>query len=67
MDNLIIVVVLALIIGVAVAYVVRAKKNGVKCVGCPDGKECGKNGTSPCGGGCSGCAMNGSCHNASEQ
>lgn len=48
MENLIIIVVIALIIGIAIAYIVKAKKRGDKCVGCPYAKECGKN-TCTCG------------------
>ena len=40
--------VIALIVGAAVFYIVRAKKRGEKCVGCPYAKQCGK-----CGGNCS--------------
>ena len=44
-----IILVLALIVGGAVAYLVRAKKRGVKCVGCPSGGTC-----PGCGGRCTG-------------
>lgn len=54
MDNFIIIAILVLIIGAAAFYLIRAKKRGVKCVGCPSGSECGKN-ASACSG-CSGCA-----------
>lgn len=45
--------VLLLIVIVAIVYVVRAKKSGKKCIGCPDGSCCpstkAKTGTeSPC-------------------
>ncbi|MBQ4333106.1 MAG: FeoB-associated Cys-rich membrane protein [Clostridia bacterium] len=33
----IIVAVLLLVVGVAVWYVVKSKKSGKKCIGCPDG------------------------------
>jgi len=29
-----------LIIGGAVAYIIKAKKSGKKCIGCPDGCSC---------------------------
>lgn len=29
-----------IIIGEALLYIVKAKKNGVKCIGCPDAKTC---------------------------
>lgn len=38
--DVIVVIILVLIIGSAVAYLVRAKRNGVKCVGCPAGGSC---------------------------
>ena len=55
MDNFIIVAVLVLVIGGAVAYVVKAKKNGAKCIGCPDGAKCSGN-CSGCTGNCGGCS-----------
>ena len=33
--------VIALIIGAAVFYIVRARRRGEKCVGCPYAKQCG--------------------------
>ena len=32
--------VLVLILGGAVVYICKAKKRGVKCIGCPDGATC---------------------------
>ena len=55
MKDVLIIAVLAVIIGLVVWYLIRAKKKGVKCIGCPDGATCGKSGCA----GCSGC--NGSC------
>ena len=40
MTNLIVVGILFVIIGSAVAYIVKEKKNGVKCIGCPSGCNC---------------------------
>ena len=40
MENIIAVLVLAVLIGGAAAYLVRAKRSGVKCVGCPAGGNC---------------------------
>lgn len=34
--------VIALIIGAAVFYIIRAKRRGSKCVGCPYADQCGK-------------------------
>lgn len=40
MDNFIIVAVLAVIVVFAARYVIKAKKSGRKCIGCPDGCSC---------------------------
>ena len=40
MENIILVFVLLLIVGLAVFAVVRAKKKGQKCIGCPHGGNC---------------------------
>ncbi len=40
-EDIILIVVLVAIIGGAVAYIVKAKKKGVKCIGCPAAKTCG--------------------------
>ena len=37
MADIIVIMILALLIGSAAAYMIRAKKNGVKCIGCPAG------------------------------
>jgi len=50
MDNFIIIAVLVLIIGGALAYVIKSKKKGVKCIGCPDAEKCSGNCSS-----CNGC------------
>ena len=55
MINLILILVLAVIIGGAALYIWKAKKSGVKCIGCPDNEQC----SGVCGS-CSGCC-NG-CH-----
>lgn len=44
MANVIIVVILLAIIGLAAGYIIRAKKSGRKCIGCPDGCSCSKQG-----------------------
>ena len=48
MDNIIVIAVVALILGLACLYIHRAKKHGVKCIGCPNGVNCSRN--------CSGCS-----------
>lgn len=40
MENIVIIVALALIIGLAMAYVIKEKKKGTKCIGCPNAKTC---------------------------
>ena len=40
--DFIIIAVIILIIGGAVFYIIKAKKSGQKCVGCPYSKSCGK-------------------------
>lgn len=42
MENFLIIAVVVLVIGCAAAYIVKAKKKGVKCVGCPYAESCGK-------------------------
>ena len=38
--DIIVIVAIVLIIGAAVAYIVRAKRRGQKCIGCPYAKSC---------------------------
>ena len=40
MENIIIILVVAIIIGFAGHYIHREKKRGVKCIGCPNGCCC---------------------------
>lgn len=49
---------IVLIVGGAVAYIIKAKKSGQKCIGCPDSKTCSSK-SGGCSGSCSGC--NGAC------
>ncbi len=39
MDWIILAIVL-IIVGCAVAYIIKSKKQGVKCIGCPSGGSC---------------------------
>lgn len=50
MSNIIVIALVALIVGAAVAYIIREKKKGVKCIGCPHAGECASKNRS---GGCS--------------
>ena len=45
METVIVIIVLGLILGGAAAYLVRAKKKGRKCVGCPYSGNCSACGT----------------------
>ena len=49
MADFVVIAAIVLIVGGAVRYIRKAKKRGVKCIGCPKGCSCGKDG------GCSGC------------
>ena len=39
-DYVVLAVIVA-ILGLVIFYIHRAKKKGVKCIGCPDGASCG--------------------------
>ena len=55
--EIIAIVAIALIIGSAVFYIIKAKKSGKKCIGCPAGCSCSaKDGnTKGCESSCCGC------------
>ena len=55
--EIIAIVLILLIVGGAVAYIVKAKRSGQRCIGCPDSKTCS--------GHCSGC--NGACGEKNEE
>ena len=40
MDDIIIIIVVAVILAIAIGYIVKQKKSGVKCIGCPYAGEC---------------------------
>ena len=40
MTDIIVIAVVAVIVGLALRYIIRAKKKGVKCIGCPQGGKC---------------------------
>ena len=60
MVDFLIEIVLLIILGAAIIYIVKAKKSGAKCIGCPDSGSCvhAQNGAGGSGN-CAGC--NGSC------
>ncbi|MBR2376559.1 MAG: FeoB-associated Cys-rich membrane protein [Clostridia bacterium] len=43
---------IVLIIGGAVFYIIKAKKSGKKCIGCPDACNCKNKGKKDCNGNC---------------
>ncbi len=40
-ETIIAVAVIVLIVALAAGYVIKAKKRGQKCIGCPQAKHCG--------------------------
>lgn len=56
MTDIIIIAIVAVIIGAAVTYIVKAKKSGAKCIGCPSAKICASASKSSTCGSCSGCS-----------
>lgn len=54
MTDFIVMGIVLIILGVAVAYIVKSKKSGAKCIGCPDGCSCSNKSqeTSGCSCGC---------------
>jgi len=52
MTDYILVVVILFIVGAAVAYIVKEKKKGTKCIGCPAAATCPSAHGGKCSGGC---------------
>ena len=44
MTNLIVIAVIAAVVGGAVTYIIREKKHGAKCIGCPLAGNCANKG-----------------------
>lgn len=42
MENIVIIVALIVVLGLSATYIIKARKNGAKCIGCPASHECGK-------------------------
>ena len=56
MTNLIMIGILLMILGSAIVYIVKQKKKGAHCIGCPAGGKCpSKNGGELCS--CSSCHL----------
>ena len=52
MENAIIVAILVVLIGGAIWYIIKAKKSGAKCIGCPAGGSCSSKSSTGCSCGC---------------
>ncbi len=50
--DMIIIAILLLIVILALCYVYKAKKNGKKCIGCPDACSCNSSKNGACSGSC---------------
>ena len=57
MVDFIIIAIVIIILAAAITYIIKAKKSGVKCIGCPTAKQCSSEHN--CSGGCGGCS---GCH-----
>ena len=42
MANIIIGIIIALAVGLAIGYIIKSKRNGSKCIGCPYSDSCDK-------------------------
>lgn len=42
MVNLVVILILVLIIGAAIGYIVKEKKKGTHCIGCPSAGSCSR-------------------------
>lgn len=64
MENFIVGLIIVVIIGAAIAYIVKEKKKGAKCIGCPMAGACASKNNGFAEGGCSESC---NCHNGSQQ
>ena len=53
METIIAIAVITLILGFSIWYIIKEKKRGTKCIGCPDAHTCSSGG---CSGNCSSCS-----------
>ncbi|MBR6523040.1 MAG: FeoB-associated Cys-rich membrane protein [Clostridia bacterium] len=40
MKNIIVIAIIIVILGLAIGYIIKAKKSGARCIGCPSGGKC---------------------------
>ena len=43
MADIIVIALVVAIVGLALGYIIRQKRRGTKCIGCPCSKDCGGN------------------------
>ena len=48
MENILAVIILLIIVGGAIVYIIKEKRKGTKCIGCPAGGKCSHNNNSTC-------------------
>ncbi len=58
MQDYIIIAILLIVVGLATWYIIKTKKSGKKCIGCPDGCCSKKGDDSSCSAGCGCCGGN---------
>ncbi|MDO4318487.1 MAG: FeoB-associated Cys-rich membrane protein [Lachnospiraceae bacterium] len=54
--------IVVVLVGLALLYIIRSKKKGIKCIGCPEGSRCASchcSGEAGCGGSAGGCGCHG--------
>lgn len=52
MENFVVVAIILFIVGAAIAYIVKEKKKGNHCIGCPAAATCPSAHAGKCSGGC---------------
>lgn len=49
MTDFIVIAIIVVIVGLALGYIIRSRKRGIKCIGCPEGcNSCKQSGGSAC-------------------
>lgn len=52
MKNILVILILVVVIGLALYYIFRQKKKGINCIGCPSGVKCPLKSGERCNGNC---------------
>lgn len=47
-DDIIAIVIIGVVLAIAIIYIVKAKKSGQKCIGCPHSKTCASKNVNSC-------------------